>query len=114
MSGYTDDAIGRHGVLEEERRDGQWFEVDVAVEPREPPRGDRLEEAIDYRDVATCVRDVVEGEAYQLLETLGAAIADRLLERFDGVRARVRIAKPGVTLAGEGSPAVVVERGRPG
>jgi dihydroneopterin aldolase len=105
--------FGRHGVLDDEQREGQWFDVDVLVEPREPPRRDRLEEAIDYREVARCVREVVEGTPYGLLETLGTAIADRLLDRFELARARVRIAKPGVTLEGEGTPAVVVERSRP-
>jgi 7,8-dihydroneopterin aldolase/epimerase/oxygenase len=105
--------FGRHGVLEEERRDGQWFDVDVAVEPREPPRADRIGEAIDYREIAACVREVVEGEPHRLLETLGAAIADTLLERFDIATARVGIGKPEVVLVAEGRPRVVVERSRP-
>jgi dihydroneopterin aldolase len=105
--------FGRHGVLDEERLDGQWFHVDVAVEPRERPSRDRLDETIDYREIASSVREIVEGERYQLLETLGAVIADRLLDRFDITMARVEIAKPDVTLEAEGEPRVIVERSRP-
>lgn len=103
---------GHHGVLEEERREGQPFVIDLTVELSELPRQDRIEQAVDYRDVASCAREVFEGSRFHLLETLAAAIADALIERFSASGARVRIAKPDMTLAADGKPRVSVERSR--
>src|SRR5439155_6459340 len=46
---------GYHGVLEEERRDGQRFLFDVCVDLAAPPAGDHLESTVDYRKLAACV-----------------------------------------------------------
>ncbi|MGI8421520.1 MAG: dihydroneopterin aldolase, partial [Gaiellaceae bacterium] len=41
---------GKHGVLDEERRDGQRFLFDLRLETAEP-QDDRIEDAVDYREV---------------------------------------------------------------
>ena len=89
---------GRHGVLEHERRDGQRFLFDVELEVGEAGASDRIEEAVDYRDVVTCVREVSDGRAYRLLEALSSAVADALLERFPVSHVAVRVRKPDVVL----------------
>ena len=76
-----DHAPGRHGVLEHERRDGQLFVFDVALEVDEPAEDD-IDATVDYRDVVACVREVSDGRAFQLLETLAGAVADELMRRF--------------------------------
>ena len=50
---------GFHGVLGEEQRLGQPFLFDVWLDAAEPG-ADRIEDALDYRDVAACVADVSE------------------------------------------------------
>ncbi len=83
---------GRHGVLERERETEQPFLYDVELELPEPA-GDRLEQTVDYREVVALVRELSDGRQFQLLESLAAAVADALLERFpsaEGVRVRVR------------------------
>ena len=99
---------GFHGVLEEEQRDGQLFRFDVVVEVPEP-REDDIDAAVDYRDLAACVRDVSEGNRFQLLETLAAAVADELKRRFPLEHVTVRVGKPGLELDG-GLATVVAER----
>jgi 7,8-dihydroneopterin aldolase/epimerase/oxygenase len=90
---------GRHGVLEREQAEGQRFLFDVELEVGEEAAvSDRIEDAVDYRDVAAAVRDVSDGRRYHLLEALAAAVADALLERFPVSSARVRVAKPDVVL----------------
>ena len=84
---------GHHGVLEEERRAGQRFLFDVELEVGEAGSADRIEDAVDYREVAACVREVSDGRAFDLLEALAAAVADELLARFPVERA-VRVRKP--------------------
>jgi dihydroneopterin aldolase len=91
---------GYHGVLEEERRDGQRFVFDVWLDvPDGTGASDRIEETIDYREVAALVREVSDGRQFRLLEALAAALAEAMLARFPAVdAARVRVRKPQVEL----------------
>lgn len=88
---------GFHGVLEEERERGQRFLFDVRLD-FEDVLSDEIDDAIDYREVVATVREVSDGRAYRLLETLAAAVADALVARFPVRRARVRVRKPDVEL----------------
>ncbi len=88
---------GRHGALAHEREQGQRFLFDVELDVPPPPRDD-LDDAVDYRAVAATVREVSGARAYVLLESLAAAVADALLERFPATRVRVRVRKPDVEL----------------
>jgi dihydroneopterin aldolase len=104
--------FGYHGVEEEEQRLGQLFLYDIELDV-DDARGasDRIEDAVDYRDVAACVREVSEARAFHLLETLAGAVADALVERFPVEVVRVRVRKPDVRLPVEFA-AVSVERSR--
>jgi len=90
---------GFHGVNEDERRDGQRFLFDLWLEvPDDAAASDRIEDAVDYRQVVACVREVSDARAYRLLEALSAAVADAVLARFPVDRVRVRVRKPDVRL----------------
>ena len=102
------DLHGFHGVLDEEQRLGQRFRFDVSVELPEPVEDD-IDAAVDYRELAACVREVSDGNRFQLLETLAAAVADELKRRFPVERVTVGVGKPGVELEG-GRATVTVER----
>jgi dihydroneopterin aldolase len=93
------EVFGRHGVDDDEREQGRTFLYDVALE-LQPPPSDRLEDTVDYRAVAACVRDVSEGAQYRLIEVLASAVADELAARFQAQRVRVRVRKPGISPAG--------------
>ena len=88
------EVFGKHGVLEHERREGQMFFYDVSVDVADAPPSDRVEDTIDYRDIAECVREVSDAHAFQLLEALASAVADAVAERFAVERVRVRVRKP--------------------
>lgn len=88
------EVFGRHGVLDEERRDGQTFIYDVRLEVGDGALSDKIEDAVDYREVAETVRQVSDGRQFNLIEALAAAVADALIERFEVERVRVRVRKP--------------------
>ena len=103
--------FGHHGVHEEERGRGQDFVFDVELAVGARGTSDRLEDAVDYVEVAHAVQEVSAARQFALLEALAAAVADELERRFSPERVCVRIRKPAVRPAGlEGTVAVAVER----
>jgi 7,8-dihydroneopterin aldolase/epimerase/oxygenase len=105
------EVFGRHGVHEEERERGQDFVFDVELEVGDRGTSDRLEDAVDYVEVARTVREVSDARQYALLEALASAVADELERRFSPDRVRVRVRKPEVKPAGlEGTVAATVTR----
>ena len=89
---------GFHGALDWERERGQNFLFDLELEVGDAGSSDKLEDAVDYRDVAACVKDVSDARAYHLLEALATAVADELIARFPVERVSVRVRKPDVVL----------------
>jgi dihydroneopterin aldolase len=107
--------FGHHGYLEEERRLGQRFLVDLWVELDEAATAsDDLDESVDYRRLADLVKEVFAGPSRLLLEGLAGAVADGIMEGFPPVRGvRVRVRKPDVILdPAVEHAAVIVERER--
>jgi 7,8-dihydroneopterin aldolase/epimerase/oxygenase len=92
--------FGRHGATEEERSAGQTFLYDVRLEVSDAALSDRLEDAVDYEDVADTVRGVSDGRQFHLLEALAAAVADAVNDRFEVESVRVRVRKRDVEPAG--------------
>jgi dihydroneopterin aldolase len=92
--------VGYHGVLEEERRRGQRFVVDVWLEAADERAAetDSIDDAVDYRNVVAVVREVSEGRSYHLLEALATAIAERLRAALAVTSVRVSVRKPDVEL----------------
>lgn len=104
---------GFHGVLGRERAEGQRFLVDLELELAETSAAttDRIEDAVDYREIVAAVVEVSDGHSYHLLEAFASAIADALVSRFPLARVSVRVRKPDVVLARPvDHAAVLVER----
>jgi dihydroneopterin aldolase len=91
--------FGRHGVGEEERRDGQTFLFDVTLDVPEPAE-DAIGATVDYRAVRNTVRDLSDARTYRLLESLAAAAAEAIVTRYPVASVTVRVRKPGIAWAG--------------
>ena len=88
--------FGRHGVYEDERRVGQDFIVDftLRMDTRRAAETDDVSDTVHYGEAAEKVAAIVGGEPVDLLETLAARIADRLLGYEIVESARVTVHKP--------------------
>ena len=88
--------IGHHGVLAEERRDGQPFLADLvlAVDTRSAALGDDLTRTVNYAEVAQQVVAVIEGEPVDLIETLAGRIARVALDHEPVQAVTVTVHKP--------------------
>src|SRR5437899_2690850 len=100
------EVFGHHGATDEEQEAGQTLLWDLEWEVAEPA-GDDLAATVDYEEVAACVREVSDARRYRLLESLAAAGADAVRERFKVERVRVRVRKTELGLPVEHSSATV-------
>ena len=106
---------GRHGVLPEERTNGQVFVVDavLSVDVGTAARSDNLADTIDYAALAHRLAAVVEGQPVDLIETLALRLVEECLADDRVRRAEVTVHKPEAPV---GLPvddiAVTVTRGR--
>jgi dihydroneopterin aldolase len=111
VTGIT--AEGRHGLMAINERDQpQPFVVDVELRRDLGPVADvdDLSATVDYVEITRVVREVVEQESFELVETLANAIAMRVLG-IGGDSVRVKVGKPRpAMLVGVQEIAVVVER----
>lgn len=88
---------GYHGVFEEERKLGQQFFVDLALELNLKEAGDRddLDATINYAEIHGVVKGIVEGTSFKLIEALAEHIASRLLDNYTRIDAlTVAVTKP--------------------
>jgi dihydroneopterin aldolase len=86
---------GHHGVKAAEREHSQEFKVDIEVDCdlSKPGRTDQLADTVDYTKIRAVAREVVEGEAASLLESLAVRIAEGVLRLPRVVAVSVTIAK---------------------
>jgi dihydroneopterin aldolase len=93
---------GRHGYYDHEMTTPQSFEVDVELLLNLQPAGldDDLTKTVDYAEVYTATRQIVESTSFRLLEALAEAISHELLADFAIGEVGVRIRKPEVKLGG--------------
>jgi 7,8-dihydroneopterin aldolase/epimerase/oxygenase len=73
---------GYTGLLPEEQRLGQWFEVDLALllDLSAAGQSDRLEETLDYRDIIAQTQTLIQTARFSLVEKLATAIAEMALK----------------------------------
>ena len=93
---------GFHGVNPAEKELGQRFVVDLDIftDLAKAGRTDDLDDTVDYSEVYRGVREVVEGPSHNLLESVAASIAERVLAHRGVEAVRVRLRKPEVPMKG--------------
>ncbi len=87
---------GFHGVYPEERRDGQDFVVDVALELdlAIPAASDDVTDTVHYGELAQGLGAVIAGDPVDLLETLAARLIEVCLADARVQAATVTVHKP--------------------
>ncbi len=102
--------FGRHGTEDWEKQMGRRFEVDLILhaDMASQGRSDRLDQALDYRDVHAAARAVVEDESHELIERIAWRLLEEMFSRFDVDQVTCRVAKPEAPIGGLNG-AVVIE-----
>ena len=102
---------GKHGASPEEKSMGHQFRVDVEIEAdlSKARATDDLRDTIDYGEVYTTIKSVLEGPSRNLLERLADEIASRIITQFSPLAVRVKLTKPRLPLGGGVTHGVSVE-----
>ncbi|GAB4097917.1 dihydroneopterin aldolase [Sinomonas halotolerans] len=89
-------AVGHHGVLEEERRNGQPFTVDAVLHlDFDAAAGtDDLARTVSYAEVAERIAAIIAGEPVDLIETLAVSLARAVLAEFPVDAVEITVHKP--------------------
>ncbi len=107
-----------HGLLPEEERLGQRFEVDVELllDLAAAGRADGPQLTVDYTDALALVEQIVTQRRFGLVEALAEALAEGIRQRFstlEGVIIRVRKPNPPVATTFDGLEVEIERRWAP-
>lgn len=86
---------GHHGVSEEERNTGGYYQVDLEIYHNlsDAARSDDLSDTIDYGEVCRLLQKLGEESQHHLLESLGEAMAAAVLDGFPAQGLLIRLKK---------------------
>lgn len=94
--------LGCHGVLPQEKSIPQKFivDLDLCLDFSEAAKKDDLSLTVDYNQVFHIVKNIVENESYNLIETLAENIAQTILNGFPVRQVEATIYKPDAPIRG--------------
>ena len=101
------------GIYEWERRIRQEIRLDIEMgfDITAAAASDSIDDALDYKAVATRVREYVEASRFGLVEALAERIARLVLDEFPVTRVRLVLNKTGA-VRGARDVGVIIERSR--
>ncbi|WP_239257396.1 dihydroneopterin aldolase [Listeria ilorinensis] len=107
---------GYHGVLPEENKLGQSFQVSLILKLSTQKAGlsDSVEDTVSYADVYETVKEITERRRFKLIEALAEMIAKEVLTTYPLLNSVViKVVKPNPPIPGHyESVAVEIERER--
>lgn len=110
------ECYGHHGVFEHEKREGQPFVVDLTLglDTRAAAATDDLRDTVDYGSLVAAVKQTVEADPVDLIETLAQRLADVCLRDVRVQWARITVHKPDAPIeATFGDVTLTITRERP-
>lgn len=110
------DFYGYHGVLPEENRLGQAFQISLTLglSTKQAGQSDDVADTVSYADVYETVKEITEKKRFKLIEALAENIAHTVLADYPLIKeVIVKVIKPNPPIAGHfHSVAVEITRGR--
>lgn len=78
------EVFAHHGVLPQEKRDGQSFYLDLelSVDLAKASRSDALCDTVDYDEVCRAAGEAMTRRGFDLIERAAGEVCDVILERF--------------------------------
>lgn len=82
LNGLT--VFANHGVLDEEKKNGQNFFVDIRMyfDLSKAGKSDDLNKTVNYAELAVLVNDFMKNNTFNLIETVAEKLADEILHKY--------------------------------
>ena len=94
---------GYHGVYEEENKLGQRYRVSATLylDLQTAGKTDDLNKSVNYAEIYTLCKSVVEGKPYNLIEAVAEKIAAEVLVAYPIIQAcKIKVVKPDPPIPG--------------
>ena len=105
-----------HGVLNDERINGQYFEIDLemVLDLTKAAETDDLQDTVDYGQIYLVVKEATTKNRYNLVETLASKIIEEIFTKNSKIQeVTVSIRKPQAPIDGKlTGPEVQIQRSR--
>ena len=100
------------GVLEHERRDGQWFSLDITLwqDLCTAAAHDDLGASLDYSKAITALQELARGLVCQTIEHFSDRVLDQLEQLYGPVPVRLELRKCSAPVPGFSGVVAVVRR----
>ena len=100
------------GIYEWEKRIKQTVSIDLEMgtDIRAAAASDTIDDTLNYKAVSKRIIAFVEGNQFQLIETLAEKVAELLLKEFALPWLKLTVSKPGAVSAAR-DVGVIIERG---
>ena len=83
-----------HGLHETEKTNKQTFEIDIAICFHRETCSDNIEKSINYEYVYNIIVEIFSNNSFNLIETLGEKIIDKIYNAYSPKKIAVTIRKP--------------------
>ena len=92
-----------HGLLSQEKNDPQPFIVDLELwlDLRDAALHDDIGMTVDYGEIYELVGSIIEGNSFNLIETLAETIAGQILAAYQVEAVDITVYKPEAPVAGD-------------
>ena len=97
------DFYGYHGVYPEENKLGQRYQVDLTlyVDLKTAGQTDDLNNSVNYAEIYTLCKGIVEGKPYNLIEVVAEKIAADILISYPIIQScKIKVVKPDPPIPG--------------
>ena len=103
------------GIWDWEKRNPQTISINLEMQTdtKKASLSDSIEDALDYKAVSKRVKQFVQANQFNLIETLAENVAKIILEEFDVQWLKLRISKP-YAIRNSKSVGVCIERTKDG
>jgi len=94
---------GLHGLFDQEKIDGNIFEVDLEfyLSLQKAGETDDIHETIDYVKARSVVAEIMKGDSVNLIEALSLQIGEQLFSTFELDTLEVKVRKMNPPMEGE-------------
>ena len=82
-----------HGCNKSERKEGQYFYINLEASFQVNSTSDNLEATVDYLDLCRFIEKIFKEKKYNILEKLAHEVSDRIIKKFGFNAVNIEIKK---------------------